>query len=149
MSEEVVYNVQDRSMMKPAIDWVFDMLQKGLAGGPAKITIGRPGRSNDQNSKQWAMLTDICKHIPEWHGHKMTPEDYKDLLSAAWKQQALVPGVDGGFVALGVRTSKLNKPDFSGLIELYYAFGTQHQVPWSEPALQAYEEYREYKETRE
>lgn len=139
----VSYTLKNSAGIGAAMSWLYEMLRRGLAGGPVVITLGREKRSLDQNAKQWAMLEDIRKTIPVWHGHTMTTEDYKDLLSAAWKGQTLVPGVDQGFVALGVRTSRLNKADFSELIELYYAFGSQHNVQWSEQSLAAYAEYRE------
>jgi hypothetical protein len=56
-----------------------------------------------------------------------------------------VPGVDGGFVALGVRTSKMSKAEFSEYIEAIYAFGSERSVTWSEKALEVYETYREAK----
>jgi hypothetical protein len=35
------------------------------------------------------------------------------------------------------------KAVFSRLIEIIYAFGAEQNVEWSEPAMRAYEQYRE------
>ena len=102
-----------------------------------------PKRSLSQNRKMWPMLEDIRKHIPVWYGYRMDTDDYKDLITALWKKQDIIPDGEGGMVALGIRTSKLVKKDFADLIEYIYAFGTTKDVKWSEPALKAYEEYRE------
>src|SRR5690606_28570128 len=99
-------------------------------------------RNNDQNAKGWALWSDISKQV-EWYGQKLTPEHWKELLSHDWKAQQIVPAISGGFCAIGVRTSKMNVREFSELIEITFAFGSSHGVVWSDPAIKAYEQYRE------
>lgn len=96
------------------------------------VTIAEPTRSLDQNSKLWPMLQDISKQV-DWYGNKLTDEEWKDVFSAALKKQKVVPGLDGGFVVCGQRTSKMTKREFSDLIEIMYAFGADKGVVWSEP----------------
>lgn len=139
---ELTRTVSKESDLHGAIQWVYSMAALGLKAGAVVITLGRETRTDEQNDKQWPMLRDISKQV-EWFGQKHSPEDWKDILSAAWRGQKLVPGVDGGFVALGVRTSKLSKEEFSDYIEAIYAFGSERSVIWSEKALEAYENYRE------
>lgn len=139
---ELTRTVSKESDLQGAIQWVYSMASRGLQAGAVVITLGRETRTDEQNDKQWPMLRDISKQV-EWFGQRHGPEDWKDILSAAWKGQKLVPGVDGGFVALGVRTSKLSKEEFSDYIEAIYAFGSERSVVWSEKALEAYENYRE------
>lgn len=134
--------VKNEGDLQGAIQWVYDMSSRGLKAGPVVITLGREARTDEQNDKQWPMLRDISNQV-EWFGQKHSPEDWKDILSAAWKGQKLVPGVNGGFVALGVRTSKISKEEFSEYIESIYAFGAERSVAWSEKALEAFEKYRE------
>jgi hypothetical protein len=56
-----------------------------------------------------------------------------------------VPNTEStGFVVVGMSTSKMHKPEFSNLIEFIYAFGASQGVDWSEPALKAYEQYRNH-----
>ena len=136
--------VKSESDLQGAIQWVYDMSSRALKAGPVVITLGRETRTDEQNDKQWPMLRDISIQV-EWFGQKHSAEDWKDILSAAWRKQRLVPGVDGGFVALGVRTSKMSKAEFSEYIEAIYAFGSERSVTWSEKALEVYETYREAK----
>ena len=134
--------IKSASDLQGAIQWVYDMSSRGLKAGPVVITLGRETRTEEQNDKQWPMLRDISTQV-EWFGQKHSPEDWKDILSAAWKGQKLVPGVNGGFVALGVRTSRISKEEFSEYIESIYAFGAERSVVWSDKALEAFDKYRE------
>lgn len=138
----IQFKLQTISDIPRAIAWVSENVTKGIAAGCVVITLGREKRSNAMNAKMWPMLEDIAKKVI-WFEQKHTKEDWKDILSAAWKGQKLVPGINGGFVALGVRTSNISKPDFSEFIESLYAFGSEHEVEWSEKALEVYAEYRE------
>lgn len=87
-------------------------------------------RSLDQNAKMWAVLTDIAKQV-EWYGQMLKPEEWKHILSASLKKQKAVPGIDGGFVVLGLSTSKMTVSEMRDLIELAHAFGAEHGVDFS------------------
>lgn len=91
------------------------------------VTVGEVTRTNEQNSLLWPLLFEISRQV-DWHGQKLTPENWKDVFSASLKQQKVVPGLDGGFVVCGQSTSRMGKREFSDLIELIYAFGAQHGV---------------------
>lgn len=84
-------------------------------------------RSNKQNRLMWANLTDISEQV-DWYGNKLHKEEWKDVLTAALKQQKVVPGIEGGFVVLGARTSKMTVAEMTEMIELSTAFGTQQGV---------------------
>ena len=85
-------------------------------------------RTIEQNKILWAMLTDISEQI-NWHGNKLSNEDWKHIFSAALSQQRVVPNIDGnGFVVLGKSTSKMSVAEMSDMIELIQAFGAQHNV---------------------
>jgi hypothetical protein len=99
-------------------------------------------RSLDQNSKMWACIADVAKQV-EWHGKRMSKDDWKQVFVCALKGQQAVPGIDGGFVVLGGSSSRLKKREFSDLIEIIYAFGAEHDVVWSERANDVFDEYRE------
>jgi hypothetical protein len=73
------------------------------------------------------MLTDVARQV-EWYGQKLTPTDWKDVMSASLRKAYVVPGIDGGFVPLGMHTSDMSKEEMSALIELIHAFGAQHGV---------------------
>ena len=97
-----------------------------------QVIVKEPARTLDQNAKIWPMLHDLAQQV-EWYGHKLTPEEWKDLMTAGLKKQRAVPGIDGGFVVIGAHTSKMSKSEFSDLVEMLYAFGAEHGVKWSEP----------------
>ena len=124
------------------ISLVVDYINRGLAGGPVIVSLGRETRTLEQNRKLWPMLQDVSVNV-RWYGEQLTREEWKDVFSAALKRHRAVPGIDGGIVMVGLHTSRLNKSDFSDLIEIIYEFGSRHSVRWSEPALKVYEEYRQ------
>ena len=91
-------------------------------------TIAEPTRSLEANALMWALLTDISKQT-DWHGIKLSPDEFKDLLSAGLVKSKVVPNIEGnGFVILGQRTSKMSKRDMSELVELIFAFGGERGV---------------------
>lgn len=142
---EIEKTVTSEAELWPALHWTQEMAQKGLAGGPVVIRLGRERRSLDQNAKLWPMLTDVAKQV-EWlkDGEKamMSAEEWKDLFTASLKQQSMAPGIEGGMVVLGMRTSRMNKELFSQLIELIYSFGSERGVEWSEPAQETINNHR-------
>jgi len=95
------------------------------------VSFYKKRRSNDQNAKMWAMLTDVSDSVM-WHGQELTKEDWKNMFTASLKGQQAVPGIDGGFVVLGVKTSEMNTSEISDLIELMNAFGAEHNVVWTD-----------------
>ncbi|MBY5961914.1 recombination protein NinB [Marinobacter nauticus] len=132
---ELAKVVKTNDELRFALRWAQEMAGKALAAGPVQITLGRQRRSLDQNAKLWPMLTDISRQV-DWYGQKLTPEDWKHVLTAGLKKQRAVPGIDGGFVVLGLSTSRMTKEVFSQLIELIFAFGSEHGVEWSDQSNQ-------------
>jgi hypothetical protein len=95
------------------------------------LTVREETRSLEQNAKLWAMLGEISDQV-DWYGQKLSPEDWKHILTASLKKQRAVPGIDGGFVVLGQSTSKMSVAEMSELIELMHAFGAQQNVKFSD-----------------
>ena len=91
------------------------------------VTISEATRSNDQNRLLWPLLGCLAKQV-DWHGQKLSDDDWKNVLTSSLKKQRVVPGIDGGFVVMGQSTSKMGKAEFSELVELTLAFGAQHNV---------------------
>ncbi len=122
----------------------MEMAGRGLKGGPVRVILTRieEKRTDSQNRLLWAILRDVSEQVV-WYGKKLGSDDWKQVFTAGLKRQRAVPGVDGGFVMLGSSTSRMSKRQFSDLVELIYAFGSEHQVAWSDPALKAYEELSE------
>lgn len=89
-------------------------------------------RSLPQNSRMWAMLTEIASQVTH-HGMKLSPDDFKLLFLDALKRELrAVPALDGtGFVNLGRSSSDLSKDEMTQLIELMFVFGAEHGVRFS------------------
>ena len=136
---EINYTVTTENLGS-VMSTVLQMVDKGLKGGPVVITLSREKRTPAQNRRLWAVLRD-CSSQVDWHGQKLTDEDWKNVFSAAIDKQQAVPGVNGGFVALGVSTRNKDKEWFSNLFELINAFGAENGVKWSDPSLEALDHY--------
>jgi hypothetical protein len=106
---------------------------KAVSGAPDgwMVEVKEKTRSLEQNAKLWASLTDLSRQVV-WHGQKLTPENWKDVMTSSLKRQAVVPGIDGGFVVLGQSTSKMTKGEMVELIELILAFGAQQGVKFGD-----------------
>jgi hypothetical protein len=101
-----------------------------MAGHRMVLTIKPETRTLSQNNRLWAMLTDVSNQV-DWYGRKLTPEDWKHVMSASLKKQDVVPGLDGGFVVLGLSTSKMTKSELGDLMTLIEAFGANHGVKFT------------------
>ena len=106
-------------------------MEQELEATIAKI-IKKNRRSLGQNAMMWALLRDISDQL-EWHGEKLTINDWKWIFTAAIRRQRMVPGIDGGMVFLGEPTSGMSKQEMSDMIDLICSFGIDHGVEWSDP----------------
>lgn len=105
---------------------VFPFLAAVLQSGMRWVlTLKLETRTQAQNRLMWPLLTVFSNQL-EWpiNGRmvKMDPDDWKDVLSAAFKGDAvrLAMGLNGGVVLLGQRTSKFTKVEFAEWIEFLY-----------------------------
>lgn len=107
--------------------------QAARDGRPLVVTVteDKLTRTLAQNARMWAMLTDIASQV-DWHGNRLTAEEWKDVFTAALKRQRVVPGLDGGFVVLGTSTRRMTIPEMSELIDLMMAFGVERGVQFAE-----------------
>lgn len=102
-------------------------------------------RNNMQNRLMWALLGEIASQL-EWpcngRMQKLSPEDWKDILSSGLhREQRIAQGIDGGFVLLGQRTSKMTKQQFVELIEFIRWFGAEKGIKFK--ADESYSDYPE------
>lgn len=106
-----------------------DLIDKAPHG--AVVNIRPATRTNEQNSKMWAMLSDIARAKPQ--GRELTTDKWKALfmdaigIPADWE-----PGINGGVVNVGYRSSRLTKDQMSDMIEQMYAYGAENGVAWSD-----------------
>ena len=98
-----------------------------LDGERLHIEVRTEKRSDPQNRLMWVLLGEIAEQV-EWHGQHLNATDWKVMLTASLRKQRAVPGIDGGFVVLGDRTSQMSKSEMSELIELIYAFMAQQGI---------------------
>lgn len=105
------------------------------APGGSTVTITPPGRTLPQNARLHAMITDVARQV-EWAGAKRNVEAWKDIFTAALRSANhgldVVPGINGGFVLLGMHTSRMTKAELGDLMTLIEAFGAEHGVEFSE-----------------
>jgi hypothetical protein len=95
------------------------------------VRVSEPTRTSAQNALLWSRLHDIADQV-EWHGKRLSAEDWKHLFSSSVRRLQVVPNLDGtGFVALGLSTSTMSKRELADLLTLIEAFGTERNVVWS------------------
>jgi hypothetical protein len=97
------------------------------------VEIRENTRTLPQNSRMWAILTEISKKV-DWYGNRLSPEDWKTMFTAVLRKQRAVPGIEGGFVVLGDSTSRMTKQEMSDLHELMTAFAAERGLlfPWDQ-----------------
>jgi hypothetical protein len=106
--------------------------------GPLEVVVQDAKRSLPQNSRLWAMLTDVSRQV-DWmvdgELRKITTEDWKAIFTAALSgQNRMARGLDGGVVMLGTSTSKMSKATMTELQDLIQAFGDERGIQWSDYA---------------
>ena len=98
---------------------------------PLSVTISDEKRSDASNRRMWAMLRDVAKQV-DWYGQRLKDEDWKHIFSASVEKQRAVPGLDGGFVILGLSTRKQSQKWFSDMFEVMEAFAAERGVKWTQ-----------------
>jgi hypothetical protein len=110
------------------------MVMRQVARMPLRwvVRLEEQRRSQIQNDKMWAMLTDVARAKPQ--GRVWTPEQWKPPFMDACDHKPIYgENLEGdGFLCLGYKSSRLTKPQFSDLIECIYEYGARHDVRWSE-----------------
>jgi hypothetical protein len=129
MSEKAIFVL--RSKPHPVRQRACEAIMQALDG--YIVTLQPPKRSLAANAKMWCLLSDVSKQVIH-HGQKLKPESWKDLFTAHLKRQVMLPNIEGdGWIALGTRTSEMSVGEMNELIECIYAYGSEHEVKWSEP----------------
>lgn len=146
MSERVLYF--DRRNVREIFKRAYQVACEIVAMGDGwELVLRERKRSNNQNAKLWACLQDVaeqCEMVINGRPCKASKDDWKEIFTAALKrEQRMAMGIDGGLVVLGSRTRSMRKAEFSDLLELIHAYGAEHDVVWSDPALAAFGEYPE------
>lgn len=95
------------------------------------MSLAEPKRSNAQNDKMWAMLTDISVSMPG--GRRMIPDDWKVVFmhDCGWEVQFL-EGLDGRPFPRGFKSSEMTKAQMADLITFMQAWGDENGVKWTD-----------------
>lgn len=112
---------------KRAIDWIL----KAPSG--TRVEFKAQKRTCEQNSKMWAMLTDIAQQ-KEHFGRRYTPDQWKVLMMhACGREVQFIPSLDGStFIPWGQSSSDLSKAEMTDLIEWMIVWGAQNGVKFAD-----------------
>lgn len=132
--EKQTFFLRNESIRNTAIDSILSLPIDEKS--PHEIHVKEPKRTKAQNDRMWPMLQDVSRQVL-WHGQRYDESDWKDIFTALWlktkdKKQRSAPGIDGGVVLFGVRTSKMRKANMTELIEIMFWFGSERNVRWSD-----------------
>ena len=105
------------------------------------IEIREATRTLEQNAKFHAMCGDIAKSPLQWAGKRRTARQWKVLLVSGHavvtnEASEIILGLEGEFINIRESTALMSKRRGSSLIEYSLAFGTTHEVKWSDESLE-------------
>jgi hypothetical protein len=127
---ELVLNAA--AIRERAIAWV----RKAPTG--TRLTFKAPQRTVEQNSRLWAMLSDVATQH-RIAGHKYTTDQWKVMFLHAWAREVgrelqYLPNLNGaGLVPYGSSSSDLSVSEMTGLIEWIFMWGAENGTIWSDP----------------
>lgn len=125
----------DWPLLLELVKWIRSMVADGFR---MVVTARRETRTLKQNALMWSCLTDLSNQVKWDSTRRLTPEGFKEYLTAHLEGQDLVPNMHGtGFVAIGrgKSTSDMTIPEMTAVIDLAHAFGTERGVRWSRTSL--------------
>lgn len=97
-----------------------------------KVDECEPTRTRLQNDKLQALCGEVARQV-RWYGVKLSQDDWRHMFVASYRKgQRSVPGIDGGFVVLGASSKDLKVAECADVVELIYAFGSEHGVKFSQ-----------------
>lgn len=120
--------LSSREIRERGINWI----RKAPAN--TRVEFKAEKRSLDQNSRMWAMLTDVAVQ-KEHAGRKYTADQWKVLfMHACGREVQFIPSLDNAtFIPWGQSSSDLSKEEMTELQEFIAAWGAEHGVVFHEP----------------
>jgi NinB protein len=99
-----------------------------------RVTFEEPRRSTEQNSRLWAMLTEVSEQLKP-NGVRYTPDQWKAIfLHAMGFPMQFLPSLDGtSFIPYANRSSKLSVQQMCDLQTFIEAEALQRGVVFSAP----------------
>ncbi len=97
------------------------------------VTVSPKTRTNEQNAKLHAMLSDLARSDLTWAGKRRTMEEWKALMISAHAVATnnggeVIPGIEGEFVAIRESSAQMSVSRAASLIEYLSAFCATHGV---------------------
>jgi hypothetical protein len=98
----------------------------------SRFLLQGPKRTLPQNALMWRLLSCFADQV-EHFGRRYDEETWKCIgLKALGQAVDFVPGFGGEIVALGYRSSELDKVEMSDMIELLYSEGARRGVDFQD-----------------
>lgn len=97
-------------------------------------------RTGEQNDLFQSACGDLAAGW-DWHGHRMSKDDWRHLICAFVLNKRPVPGIEGGLVVLGGSSKDLRLEQATKAITLAFAMGDapweydksrQHRIRWGD-----------------
>ena len=97
------------------------------APGGYVVEISAPKRSTEQNSRMWAMLSEIARAKPQGRVH--TPEQWKAIfMRAAGHEVGYLHDLNGEPFPYGYRSSQLKVGEMVDLQTVIEAYAAEHNI---------------------
>ncbi len=97
------------------------------------VTVSPKTRTNEQNAKMHAMLSDLARSDLTWAGKRRSMEEWKALMISAHAVATnnggeVIPGIEGELVAIRESSARMSVSRAASLIEYLSAFCATHGV---------------------
>lgn len=146
--------INSAETMRSQMKLVWEMVCAGIKAGPVEIRVSEAKKSRLMEKKYHAMFRDIAGQV-QVDGREYPADIWKRLLVdqfelelSAQGQKLTAPSrtiisLDGQrAVTLSASTTQFRKGEAGDFIAFLYAWGAEHNVQWSEPYLEFYEQYK-------
>jgi len=150
---DVMIIIENAGQLRAKMKYCWQVVSTIIQGGPLEILIRMPSKSRIMEKKYHAMIRDVVKSVKPG-GVEYSAEAWKRLLVDQFEMELNSQGeklshpsrtvisLDGKrAITLSPSTTQFRKAEAGDFIAFLYAFGAEHKVPWSEPALRVFEEY--------
>lgn len=108
---------------------------KALAEAPAgyRVTVAPATRSNEQNDKLHAILSDLAASPIKWAGKRRSKDEWKAIVIsghavATGSSGEVIPGMEGEFVAIRESSANMSVSRAASLITYLLAFCDTNDV---------------------
>ena len=131
----MIFHLHTPEQAKTLMDKIWPKVKDSLkAGKVLRLEIKAESRSDEQNAKYHAMLSEIAAQAQHL-GAKWSAEDWKRLLVDLFAKETglqggkIIPSLDStGIVQLGLQTRNFTKEQAGDFITFLEAWGAEHEI---------------------